>query len=151
MLSEIYTQKIVEQKLHTAYDRLIQHDYYLLEHDVGERSIVSKLAWYLQTEFLDMDVDVEYNRDGNDPKRVSTTLVVPDIIIHMRGSRDSNLVALEVKKKDSPHVNRDIEKLRGYLDQIYYQYAYTIVIDRSDPIQQVKTNLRESGEIYANL
>ena len=49
---------------------LAENDQYLLENDLGERCIASRLAMYLQQEFPEYSVDVEYNRDGVVPKRL---------------------------------------------------------------------------------
>jgi hypothetical protein len=83
----------------------------LLENDLSERCIASRLAMYLQAEFLDYSVDVEYNRHGYIPKKLGLpdecanywdelgrAFVVPDIIVHRRGSDGPNILVFEVKK-----------------------------------------------------
>jgi hypothetical protein len=42
-------------------------------------------------------VDPEYNRDGHEVKRSDGVIVVPDVIVHHRGTSD-NLLVIEVKK-----------------------------------------------------
>ncbi len=46
-----------------------EKDKALLAVSANERSITHKLAEYLQTAFPEYNVDCEYNRDGDDPKR----------------------------------------------------------------------------------
>jgi len=57
-------------RLESALRQLIKLDRHLLENDVSERCIASRLAMYLQAEFPDFAVDVEYNRQGKIPKKL---------------------------------------------------------------------------------
>lgn len=100
----------VEARLWAALRRLGERDLYLLEVEANERSITHHLAAYLASVFPRWNVDVEYNRDANgedakkrlhglrdslmqaglDPSR--SDLVIPDIIVHRRGSSENLLV-----------------------------------------------------------
>lgn len=99
----------VERRVCRVVERLWEHDKHLLDVDASERSITHHLAIYLQQEFQGWDVDIEYNRDGYDIKRlrdlrdVPSDAVYPDIIVHRRGTNDDNLLVIEVKKRDSRH------------------------------------------------
>jgi len=98
----------VKQKIIRAYRKLLRHDFYLLQVAANERSITHKFAEYLQREFPSYNVDCEYNRIGNDTKKLDgllselkkvfseskkevplddedATTVFPDIIVHHRG------------------------------------------------------------------
>jgi hypothetical protein len=101
----------VRRKLEDALRRLAADDRHLLENDLSERCIASRLAMYLQPDFRDWAVDVEYNRDGDTPKRLGLpkecanyvnqageALVVPDVIVHRRGPAGPNMLVLELKK-----------------------------------------------------
>lgn len=85
--------------------RLVQaRDSFLLEHAAHERSITHKLAEYLQREFLDYNVDCEYNKHGLATKVLpreceerAREFVYPDIVVHVRGNDDSNLLVVEAK------------------------------------------------------
>jgi hypothetical protein len=124
----------VAEHVRAAVSRLLNEDAYLLEADVNERSISHRLALYLEEEFLDWDVDCEYNRDGHEPKRLHVnpesipsddtqgTTVYPDIIVHERGKR-SNLLAIEIKKSNGGGGDVDFRKLRGLRNELGYQYA----------------------------
>jgi hypothetical protein len=128
----------VVRRLYTAYNTLLKHDRELLELDANERSLTHKLAEHLQVEFLDWNVDCEYNRVGALPKRligirknVSTEdtnarTVFPDIIIHRRNTK-TNLVVIEAKKSSTADGSADEEKLKAYIAEHHYQFAFAVV------------------------
>jgi hypothetical protein len=84
-------------KLTKALDKFQKNDTYLLDNNANERSISAKLSAYLQEEFFSWNVDHEYNREDNNPKMIDNNLVIPDIIIHKRGT-PQNYCVIEVKK-----------------------------------------------------
>ena len=97
--------------LDRATARVEAEDRHLLEVNVSEWCIAARLAMYLREYFWDFDVDVEYNRDGDEVKRLHDVVrdcprdrddghrVLPDVIVHRRGLRgDSNLLVIEMKK-----------------------------------------------------
>jgi hypothetical protein len=105
----------VRRRLERALEKLLVTDRYLLENDLSERCIASRLAMHLQMEFQDHCVDVEYNRVGDVPKRlalpddcanyrdaVGRAIVVPDVVVHRRGPDGPNLLVLELKKASNP-------------------------------------------------
>lgn len=136
-----------DAKLRTAVKRsiqkLLQKDYWLLEHDLSERSISHKLAEYIQLKFAHYHVDCEYNGDVSRPagrkradmlkahvqmideltekeeaeqhKDYVSRQVFPDIIIHRRGDNDNNLCIVEIKKDTSGETSDyDYLKMRAY-------------------------------------
>jgi hypothetical protein len=129
----------IARKIVDALLELCDRDRYLLEVDVNERSLTHRLAIYLEKSFPGYDVDCEYNRDVEDPKRLhitrrkidsadtDATTVYPDIIVHRRGKRGygDNLVVIEAKKcgRDSKD---DEEKLRAFLRCLGYRYAFFV-------------------------
>lgn len=90
------SQAEIAQKLHRALDRIYHADHVLLELEVHERTIASRLAMYLQDEFTEWNVDCEYNRDARDPKRILGRRVYPDVVVHRRNTTE-NLLAIEMK------------------------------------------------------
>jgi hypothetical protein len=56
------------------------------------------------------DVDCEYNRDGHSVKQANGRIVVPDIIVHRRGT-PNNLLVIEVKKSNT---EEDLAKLKEF-------------------------------------
>jgi hypothetical protein len=101
----------------TALESFRRRDRYLLENDLSERCIAARLAFHLQNRLVDLpelSVDVEYNRKGISPKKMAIpdrcakkqtengVLVVPDIIVHRRGSEGTNILVLKLKKTTNP-------------------------------------------------
>jgi hypothetical protein len=74
-------------------------------------------------------VDHEYNRQGEDSKRNSTgNAVVPDIVVHRRGTNE-NYIVIEAKKGHNPD-GEDLEKLKRYVADQQYQYAFQLTLNR---------------------
>jgi hypothetical protein len=113
----------------------------LLYRDVNERSITHKLAEHLQRGFSDWHVDCEYNRDGDDVKRLELPLrgeltsteateartVFPDIVVHRRGT-DHNLVVVEVKKHGGAVDTKDREKVEAFVTSPGYRYLHGMTL-----------------------
>jgi len=131
----------ITRRLEHALRAFCERDRYLLAVDANERSISHKIAEHLQPEFVDWSVDCEYNRDGHDPKVLSSlprgdgpegtgSRVFPDIIVHRRGQRgaEGNLLVVEVKKSlDATGIEADRFKLECYLGDLGYQYAVLLI------------------------
>ncbi len=116
---------MLEKLIETALDELYEKDQYLLEHDAHERTIVFRFGHYLQNlmdnigEFQTFNLDFEYNRNGQDPKRIPGNPrngILPDLVIHQRGSNKYNLIVLEFKTPWNVNVEDDCEKLRQLVD-----------------------------------
>ena len=60
--------------------RFLTKDLFLLRGNVHERSVTHKLAEYLQQEFLDWNVDCEYNRKGVKPKKMGLVMASKDVV-----------------------------------------------------------------------
>ena len=123
----------VESELMAALQKLEEKDHCLLAWDAHERSIVHRLACYLEGRFHGYSVDVEYNRQGdrNDPKRVERPprRRFPDIVAHQRGTDKNNLLAIECKKS-SNRTSRDPDRktLRDMKCDHGYKFAVLIEI-----------------------
>ncbi len=114
-----------------AVQRLLRHDGHLLNEGLQERAITHKLAFYLQDEFPEWHVDCEYDHDEDVRKRLRLPRegekdVLPDIIVHRRGTDAHNLLVMEVKKTSNRESNgvTDTEKLRAFKDQLGYRYGF---------------------------
>jgi hypothetical protein len=141
---DILKEQSVGDVVISALTDLLNQDSYLLMVDANERSITHRLAMYLQSRLPDLHVDCEYNRDGIDPKRIKylglnphdedadAKTVFPDIIAHIRNSKNNYLV-IEVKKSTST-VDRDVDisKLQGYKTSLGYKFALFIELDTGD-------------------
>ena len=122
----------LEKLIETALDELYEKDQYLLEHDVHERTIIFRFGHYLQNlmddigEFQTFNLDFEYNRNGQDPKRIPQSPqngILPDLIIHRRGSNKYNLLVLKFKTPWNTNVEDDCKKLQQLVD-IHGTYSY---------------------------
>jgi len=125
-----------------ALEMLLDNDAHLLAVNANERSITHRFGSYLQTQFHDMHVDCEYNRDGIDPKRLmnfglvsaddtEARTVFPDVIVHRRGRNNANYLVIEFKKDTNPvPLKVDAAKLQGFQadDRLRYRFALLIVL-----------------------
>lgn len=99
-----------------AIERFFAADSLLLVNNLNERTITGQFAVHLRPEFNRWDVDCEYNRDGHLVKKANGEIVVPDIIVHHRGTAD-NLLVIEVKKSNSRvRDEEDLSKLGNFLN-----------------------------------
>ena len=140
-------QHQIERRIMHAIDTLRMNDFYLLQNNCSERSIVHRLAIYIEQVFPEFNVDCEYNRNLSDKKRLLSVipegldedeynrnrLVSPDIIVHKRDSNKENLLVIEVKKSTTSVNNSlrefDYEKLRLFTSAEYglgYRYGMYI-------------------------
>src|ERR671914_824102 len=99
----------ITELVESAVTRLVKEQPELLELDVTERALSPHLAIYLAQRMPpSFDVDVEYNRNGADPKRLQlprrqaldyelrATTVFPDMLVRRRNTDDANLLVLEL-------------------------------------------------------
>ena len=152
--------------LFKAISEFLLKECFLLKHDINERSITHKLAEYIQKYFSDYNVDCEYNRMPNErdernnngearkefiskalklyPSQTCSyddkgTTVYPDIIIHKRGSNDSNLIVIEVKKEANVckkwEESSDFKKLEAFTksDGLKYKYGIYLELNKNCP------------------
>jgi len=125
------------KKLRSAIRTLFKQDAFLLEHNANERAVSHKLAEYLQQQFPDYNVDCEYNRDGSDIKKLDgfrecesnkTDRVLPDILVHIRGHDEDNLIVIEIKTNLN-NESCDTKKLELFTKQDgSYKYDYGFFI-----------------------
>ena len=133
-------KELIEEAIFKSTSQLIRCDSEILINDINERSISHKLATYLEPYFLGWNIDCEYNRNHDAPKRLEikrrniqsddtqATTVYPDIIIHHRGT-DDNLVVIEMKKTTSNEDDTyDIGKLHAFKSQLGYKFAIFIKV-----------------------
>ena len=109
---------------------------YLLEKDLGERTLTHRLAVALERQFPEWNVDCDYNRLGERTWRLPKASIVstddelgksiyPDVVVHQR-SIPENLLAIEVRKASNHQPpEHDRHKLRGLTDP-HLWFAYRI-------------------------
>ena len=146
----------IQRRVFLAIEDLSTHDYYLFEMGAGERAIAHRFAVWLEKVFPGWHVDCEYDillyeindvitkkvtqisikrKDGKlkhltEPEEAN---VIPDVIVHRRGSRD-NLLVIEIKKSlDEDFIAYDLEKLRAYCSDPALGYKFGLFIRFKDP------------------
>lgn len=113
LVHEASDQDVARDVAH-AIGALFAADTALFIRNVNERTITGHFAAHLRRRFIDWDVDCEYNRDGHVVKKADGVIVVPDIIVHRRGTAD-NLLVVEVKKSNSRVSDAvDLQKLAAF-------------------------------------
>jgi hypothetical protein len=143
----------VRQAVSVALERVKDEDTDLLRYDVNERSITHRLAVYLDDEIdSEWDVDVEYNRVGEDevsksvsmeylkskipddvdPEDLDAKTVYPDVIVHNRGERYENLLVIEAKKSGRSG-EYDREKLTAYKEELRYEHGVFVIFEGTRP------------------
>lgn len=121
-----------------------------------ERSVGHRLAVYIEELLREgrhtckdgkpWSVDCEFNRSGPDTDRDSKRdkykakknakgeviggVVTPDIVVHRRGERGPNLIAIEVKPDGTMRADLDVDRtmLRGYKRDYGYEHAFLVVV-----------------------
>jgi hypothetical protein len=134
----------VAKLVELAVGQLIQEQAELLDLDVTERALSHHLANYLAALLpAGYDVDVEYNRHGESPKRLQlpvreaadmelrSTTVFPDILVHKRNTDDDNLLVLELKKPGESLAYDEL-KLRAFREQLGYSYTAHVILGRDN-------------------
>lgn len=135
--------EVIKQYVNKALELVYQKDRALITHQANERSIVFRFGLYLyeiikNSNFSDFDIDVEYNRNGYDAKRIPSRPngSYPDLIIHCRTSNECNLLVLEFKTEWSNQNQQDDEsKIRDFMNkdgEYKFRYGATILIKEDD-------------------
>jgi len=146
-------KQLVQCRIENALKRLFHFDKELIDNNAHERSITHRLAVHLGIEFYKWDVDVEYNRNLGDTKKISSATsnllskiskkdlisghksIYPDIIVHKRNT-NKNLLIIEFKKNHSSAEadEYDKEKIKAYLLEgtLNYKFAAFIKLNQND-------------------
>lgn len=129
----------------------ISEDAKLLNLELHETSINHRLAFYLElniqkTDLKNHKVDIEYNRYYGGKKVVDTIegklSVRPDIIIHTRRKREvlpQHYLVIEAKKFQI--TTHDINKVKGFIKDLKYQYLFGLTISYCLSDKHVLANL----------
>jgi hypothetical protein len=123
-------------KLVTALHEFYTHETFLLEKDLGERTLTHRLAVHLEKQFSGWEVDCDYNRLGERTLRLPHGTIIstddhfgksvyPDIVVHQR-EIPNNLLAVELRKANNHQPpEHDHHKLRALTDP-HLWFAYWI-------------------------
>src|ERR1700681_2289842 len=123
-------------KVVAALREFYAHETWLLENDLGERTLTHRLARDIEKQFSGWEVDCNYDRLGERTLRLPKGTVVstddhlaksvyPDIVVHQR-EIPNNLLAIEVRKAANHQPpEHDRHKLRALTDP-HLWFAYWI-------------------------
>jgi len=123
-------------KVVAALREFYAQETWLLEHDLGERTLTHRLAVNLEKQFSGWQVDCDYDRVGERTLRLPHGTIVstddhlaksiyPDIVVHQRDI-PNNLLAIEVRKASNHQPpEHDRHKLRAMTDP-HLWFAYWI-------------------------
>jgi hypothetical protein len=123
-------------KVVAALGEFYARETWLLEHDLGERTLTHRVAVYLEKQYEGWEVDCNYDRLGERTLRLPKGSIVstddrlgksifPDIVVHRR-SVPENLLAIEVRKATNHQPpEHDQHKLRALTDP-HLWFAYRI-------------------------
>jgi hypothetical protein len=127
-------------KLIVALQEFYARETYILERDLGERTLTHRLAVLVELHFAGWEVDCDYDRLGDRTLKlphgtVASTddhlgkSVYPDIVVHQRDI-PNNLLALEVRKAvNHQPIEHDQHKLRGLTDpHLWFAYAIGVLL-----------------------
>lgn len=157
----------VKTLLKRSFKQFYRHDHYFMEHDLNERTMTDSLASYIRPQirlwyrFHSYNTDCEYNRNMDEPKRGhyynemynrpsenGDPILIPDIIVHKRGSNEHNLIVIEAKKVGARQqdINYDFMKLE-YMTSPYseYHFKYGFWVEIA-PRQVEVVSFREGSE-----
>lgn len=148
------TQVEIQIRLVRALRTLLDQDDDILNIDINERTLTHRLAIYVEKEFPNWNVDCEYNRINDVPKKIpyepcahlhkkdispdetEARTVFPDIIVHKRIT-ENNLLVIEVKKSSNALPDEcDLLKLKAYKEELEYIHAAFVRIKTDDGMQE---------------
>jgi hypothetical protein len=127
-------------KVIAALAEFYAQEQFLLERDLGERTLTHRLAVYVERQFSGWQIDCNYDRLGERTLRLppGSTIstddhlgksIYPDIVVHQRDI-PNNLLAIEVRK-DSNHqpIEHDLHKLQALTDpHVWFAFATGVLV-----------------------
>jgi hypothetical protein len=130
-------------KLVAALQEFYAQEAFLLERDLGERTLTHRLAVYMEKHFPGWQVDCDYNRLGERTLRLPHGTIVstddslgksifPDIVVHQRVI-PNNLLAVEVRKASNHQpIGHDQQKLKAMTDpHVWFAYWIGVLLTLS--------------------
>lgn len=130
-------------KLVAALQEFYAQEAFLLEKDLGERTLTHRLAVYLEKQYRGWQVDCDYNRLGERTLRLPHGTIVstddtlgksifPDIVVHQRAI-PNNLLAVEVRKASNHQpLEHDRHKLKAMTDpHVWFAYWIGVLLTLS--------------------
>jgi len=127
-------------RLISALQEFYARERFILERDLGERTLTHRLAVQVERHFPGWDVDCDYNRLGDRTMLLPRAAIVstddtlgrsvyPDIIVHRR-SVPKRLLAVEIRKAaDHQPLQHDLHKLMALTDpHLWFAFAVAVLL-----------------------
>ncbi len=144
------------RKINLALDLFYENDSQIVNLKVNERAICHQFAIYLKYLFKNYDVDCEYDKHGDDFKKLEnisecserkkTDRILPDILVHKRGNDKNNLIIIEIKSKSDAD-SCDIKKLELMTNHKgQFKYNFGVFIEFKDTKENTKPKLFINGK-----
>jgi hypothetical protein len=133
-------------KLVAAVQEFYAHEAFLMERDLGERTLTHRLAVHVEKQYPNWEIDCDYNRLGERMLRLPHGTIVstddtlgksiyPDIVVHQRAI-PNNLLAIEVRKASNHQaLEHDQQKLRALTDpHVWFAYwiGVLLILERTN-------------------
>ena len=138
MQYEMLTLEKLQKDLLSAFQFLYLRDSQLVECGANERCLSARYFSYIQNKVLKdpaydgLTFDPEYNRKGigGKPKNMGGDgKIIPDIILHKRGTDTANILVIEFKKScRAARRDNDMRKL-AYMTGTAYSYRYGLYVE----------------------
>jgi hypothetical protein len=115
---------ILETLFKEALETFVAREFALVRKNAHEQAMCHRLAWYVEHSknchgLEQYWVDTEYNRHGDNVKRIRHAVtgepinIVCDLLLHSRGELpDDNLIAVEMKKEDGKESDKQSDRER---------------------------------------
>jgi len=145
-------------KVVTALQEFYAREAFLLDKDLGERTLTHRLAVHCEKQFSGWEIDCDFNRLGERTLRLPHGTIVstddhlgksvyPDIVVHQR-EIPNNLLAIEVRKATNHQpLEHDQHKLRALTDP-HLWFAYWIGVHLSLGKKQVMMSEVYTGGLF---
>lgn len=140
------------EQLAAAVQELFQLEY-LVRTDPGEPHVVSELHALLRPRFRQHIVSNEYDRRELEVKKLGTSKIIPDLIVHVPETADHNVLVVEVKLAGNYNYKGDVRKLRAMTyPEGLYRYAVGVHLVLDVPKQRVtRAQAYINGAIHPDL
>lgn len=138
-----YNTKSLEPLIRQALALVYSNDKHLIDTQAHERSIVFRFGFYFQNllllsnEYKDLHLDIEYNREWEDPKtRENGKKTYPDVVLHKRNTSNHNTLVLEFKgywnKKGLEEDRKKIHEFIAPNGKYGYLEGYVVLLQEDD-------------------
>ncbi|WOH83193.1 hypothetical protein RX327_08630 [Bradyrhizobium sp. BEA-2-5] len=127
-------------KVIAAVEEFYAQEMFLLERDLGERTLTHRLAVYVERQFSGWQVDCNYDRLGERTLHLPHGTIIstddhlgksiyPDVVVHQR-EIPNNLLAIEIRKASNhTPLEHDEHKLRALTDpNVWFAYAMGVLV-----------------------